>query len=433
VSGARKSEETWLVVASTGAALVNLVASAVTGLDRYDRILFLTGANTERRGNTRDIEAERGFDRLLRALAHEACQRGLQWRPPEPDELTADMNDPSPWMIELAEFFGPSGGGRRARHIVYVYTGGTKDMTLGCWDGFAAIRNQRPDLTIEFVSKQERRVFWPKEPHRAIALTGGANHVSIESYLLACGYEIINANNRSTREKFALAHAEPLGALGEALLGREDARRQQWIKLLNCLSAHERADIAEVAQAHNLPQADLYSLHSALNPLLLALSDGGCTLSFDSDRLLFCREAYVPQQQFQGDWFEDWLFLRARDALKATGASSMHALKIRRLGAVAQDNNDYEIDLAILANNQLYIGEAKSVLPNNAKQAISRLSALRKQVVGPPRIGKAWFVSGEPAGDVNVRREMAEHQDVQLVVGAVDIGRMIGKLREMVG
>jgi hypothetical protein len=431
VGDADKLGETWLVVASTGATLVNLVAAAVTGLEQYDRILFLTGANPERLAKTRDIEAERGFDRLLRALRHEARQRGHEWRPPEPDELTADMNDPSPWMTDLADFFGPGGKGRKARNIVYVYTGGTKDMTLGCWEGFAAIRAQRPDITIAFVSKQERRVFWPKEPHRTVALAGGANHVSMEGFLLASGYELANADECAQRRAFALAHAGALGALAEALLVRDDARRQRWVKLLNCLSVHKWVDVAEVVIEQKLPQIDADVLHSTLGPLLRALSDGACTLRFANGRLLFIREEGVPQQRFQGDWFEDWLFLQADGALRATGADLMHGLKIRRLGAVAP-GNDNEVDLAILANDQLYIAEAKSVVPGNAKPAISRLSALRKQVVGPPRIGKAWFVCGEPAGDVDVRREMAEHQDVELVVGAEEIGMLIGRLPQIV-
>ena len=95
---------------------------------------------------------------------------------------------------------------------------------------------------------------------------------------------------------------------------------------------------------------------------------------------------------------------------------------------------DNDIDLAILAGNQLYIAEAKTGVLNGdeARAAISKLSALRKQVVGPPRIGKAWLVCAEPVADVAARREIAEHQDIELIAGQPEIERLIGKLPEIV-
>jgi hypothetical protein len=432
VSDAHKLGETWLVVASTGAALVNLVAAAVTGIEKYDRILFLTGANPIRRGNTRDIEAERGFERLLRALAYEAGLRHRSWRPPEPDELTADMNDPWPWMTEIAEFFGPGGMGKAARHIVYVYTGGTKDMTIGCWDGFAALRNQRPDITIEFVSKQERRVFWPKEPQRTVPLTGGDNHVSIEAYLLASGYEIVNSSECSAREAFASAHAQSLVMLGQTLLGRRDARQQQWSKLLNRLAERASADVEDTARDFELPRVDVPAFCAALGPLVRDLGGEHSDLALSNGRGAFRRGAAVRKQRFHGDWFEDWLFVCAREALKETRAQLMHGLKIVRLDAAAH-GRDNEIDLAILANDQLYIAEAKTSLSaEDARPAINRLSALRKQVVGPPRIGKAWLICAELVSDAAARREIAQYQDVEFVAGQDEIESMITKLPEIV-
>ncbi len=439
MSGTRKSDETWLVVASTGAAAVNLVAAAVTGLEQYDRILFLTGENAENRGNARRIEAQRGFDRLLGALEFEARRQRLKWRPPEPNELFEDMNDPAPWPGRLAEFFGPSGPGVRARRIVYVYTGGTTDMKLGCWEGFVTIRNQRPDITIEFVSKQERRVFWPKEPHRTVPLAGGANHVSVESYLLASGYQIVNGDECVRRRRVARKHAEALRALGDILLRREQARRHQWVKLLNCLSGHSRVEVSSIAEKHRLSRVDVQAFCESLQPLVHSLSDGACTFYLSNGRWMFRRQVGVPQQLFQGDWFEDWLYLRTSDALKNTRAEVTHGLEIIRLGA-ATNGSDNEIDLAILANDQLYIAEAKTSAPSlnrkdekkDAKAEISKLSALRKQVVGPARIGAAWLICAEPLADDAARREIAEHQDVEIIAGGDEIERFIAKLPEIV-
>ena len=111
----------------------------------------------------------------------------------------------------------------------------------------------------------------------------------------------------------------------------------------------------------------------------------------------------------------------------------MHGLHVVRLDAVA-GGKDYDIDLAILANDQLYIAEAKSgeLEYKEAKAAISRLTALRRQVVGPARIGKAWLVCAESASAEAARREIAEHQDVTFVAGPAEIETMIAALPALV-
>jgi hypothetical protein len=432
MSASDRPRETWLVVASTGAAPVNLVCAAAIGLNEIDKLLFLVGVEQGSRSNNGPDEARRGKERLLRAL-------GFGLNPPKFSagnknvaDILSDMDDPSPWITAVPEFFGATGQGCNATRVIYVYTGGTKDMALGTWDGLKSLRHQRPDITIEFVSKQPRSIRWPELPQRSKSLVGGQSHVSLDAYLFAHGYSISNATEIEARRRSAQKRCEPLRALAAAMLGRPDAVQQDWMKLLNRLSNCSIADVAKVASSNELNDINLRDFNSALASILPGVATG-TSISLSNGRWQFQR-GLAKQQTFQGDWFEDWLYLEASQLLAATGAQVLSDLKIQRLDATTQ-GVDYQVDLAIFANDQLYVAEAKTFLKDNtdAQTAINKLVALRKAVVGPAHIGKAWLLVGKAVAEDAARREMAANRDIVFFETHGGIKSMMESLPALIG
>lgn len=436
-----KKGETWLVVASTGAALVNLVCATAFGLEKFDRLLFLTGIPAGSRSNARPLEAQRGMDYLQAAINQEFAIRHIAPKITQPaSEIVDDMNDPTPWIMKLREFFGAGGIGSSVARIVYVYTGGTKDMALGCWDGLASIRDQRPDITIEFVSKQAHRIHWPKEPQRSIALRGGASHVSLQGYMLAHGYRITNLNE-TKRQEFAQKHERQIRDLANTLLKQPKAVEQNWMALLNRLAASQKSSCDRDGQSVIIRSlgkndvvyrstVDFASFAAALGPSVRELAIEAA-LHFDGCHLTFNR-GDAEQARFQGDWFEDFLYLEAKALLTRTQAEIHHGVHIQRIVPQRLHDDDFDIDLAIFANDQLYVAEAKTPL-KQAAVAIDKLTSLRKAVVGPAYLGKAWLVSAETEIGTDAIFDKAANRDIVFCSGQTDIAKMMASLPGIVG
>ena len=425
--------ETWYVVADTDAQIVNLVPAVVIGLQSIDRILVLSGTTTgaEHRGadKAKAIDTQTRFHDALR---HEAKRLGLNKEFPI-ERITGDKDDLLSWVDATFKYFEPRPNIGR---VVYSYTSGTKDMSIGACMGLSRLGEVRRDVRVEFVAKQMHRVYWPFE-RRAVDLAGGRNNLSLGGYLISRGFQEMAPDRAAARERLASARQKLTLALGEAVFAGSDQdlidARLGLVTALKTqsdpinLTRKSHLVASQQGDAQGKVKRDFGSFFSTLVRLLRSLD--GCTVFEVNDETMVGCPSAVTGEYLSGKWFEEWLWLGVRERLAGTQAEVKLALEVISSTSADHGRNDFDFDIAIYANDQLHVVECKAG-HNHNKEEINRLSRAKTVVLGP--FGKAWLIRAQSLDADAKGYEKAVRAELVLATGKSEVGAMLDSARRIV-
>ena len=427
--------ETWYVVADTDAQVVNLVPAAVMGLRAIDRVLVLSGTTLGAR--ERSADKAKAIDtqaRFHEALMHEAGRLGLDKEFPI-ERITGDKDDLLSWVDLTSKFFEQR---ENVGRVVYAYTSGTKDMSIGACLGLSQLRERRPDIKIEFVAKQMHRVYWPFEAS-AVDLTGGLNYLSLGSYLLSRGFQEFDSDQSHARERLGTARRDITRALNEMVFdGTDQNLIDARLAIVTALGAqnnpvnltrkvHHITSQQPYGQKRDEVKEDLASFVPALAKFLRNLD--GCAIFEVSRETMIAFPSADTGGYVNGKWFEEWLWLGIRDQLADTQAEVKLGLQAISSASVDRGCNDFEFDVAIYANDQLHVVECKAGR-SYKKEEIDRLSRAKTVVLGP--FGKAWLIRAQSLNADAKGYEQAGRAELILATGIDQVNLMLDSVRRVV-
>jgi hypothetical protein len=390
MAAAPKSKRTtWYVFTSTRWQMVNLLPAAAIGLNKIDHLLILLGKSS----GSAARQVDRQHAELPRAAIVQAMSRENRASELPAATLEGDPDDMNHWRRAVPEFFAARPG---PLEIIFNYTGGPKDVSIGVLLGLQDLARDRDDIAVRFVAKHARHITWPFENVRE-PVTAGRNTISLDAYLLAHGYRELAPDQRAARERKAL-HGEALTRklAQEVFSGDNQAVIDGRLNLLNMLKPQFANDLPgmareaaeKAARSKGFPTGTLDRELLAFASWLAEALTRAEGVERQGSKL---RLSATAQKRLRGDWFEDWIWLRARDALASLGAGIHLGLILGDAhdGRPRQGEQDLEIDVAIFCGDQLHAIECKTGKPGGLQQELDHLAHVKDSVLGP--YGNAWL------------------------------------------
>lgn len=440
VASLEHDKTTWYVFTSTRWQMVNLLPAAAIGLDKIHRLLILVPKSG--RGASPDVDkqhAELPKAAIIQAM-HLEKKTGAKL---DANALEGDLDDIGHWRRVVPEFFAARPG---PLEIIFNYTGGTKDVSIGVLLGLQELARDRDDITVRFVAKHAHHMTWPFENIRE-PVAPGRNTVSLDAYLLAHGYREFAPEQRQAREREALRREALTREIAEQVFSGGDAATDAHISLLNGLTAQTFNDlpgmtvkVAEaVARSRGYPTG---SLDRGLLDFTTWLAEA-LAKTKGAERSGSKLHISAPMKKFLGgDWFEDWLWLRAHHTL-ASSAAEVHldvTLSDTHDEALQRGEKDMQIDVGIFCGDQLHAIECKTGVSNDIQKELDHLARVKDAVIGP--FGKAWLMRARAlqsakVGDANgadtpaKSYAMAKRLGLQIAAGASEIEAVCGALPKL--
>lgn len=441
----------WLVIADTRWQMVNIVPAALLGLDQIDHVLFLRGTS----GGRGDSEA----DRRNSIAAHKAVRDAIDFEAHrigrnarfEIHEIKGDKDDLHDWANGVFSYLASRSD---IGEVVYVYTGGTKDMSLGTQLGLEQLKASRGgSISVRLLAKHDRRVHFPFDGV-SYPLTSGANRVHLETYLRALDYARVHQDATAHRSRLAGQRVTATEVLGAAVLACDDAELTGWrARHLNWLAQALRAaggSGVNLSRHVTQMQGEL----RRTNPELAGrISAAAPSFLKELERAMdHCPHARVDRRTndvvvvplvmgkfgldhyLDGDWFEEWIWLRASKVLAGSGAEVLLGVAVAKRADSDQVEwmQVYDIDVAIFANDQLHVVECKSGRPRDGKQQVERehVAVIKSALVGP--YGRTWLARLQPLPCDAASYEQAAMTEIGLMAGKVQLEDMISRIARLV-
>ena len=453
------SGRSWYVLSDTNAQIVNIVPAVVIGLDRIDNVLTLRGVTAGQLSAATDHHHGGRTHAWLRAAIESECRARQIKGPAAYTTIEGDKDDPAAWRRLLLEHFARQSN---VGHIVFVYTGGTKDMALGAWSGIEAVKaTLHPSVQIELVAKQVSRVFWPGQAAGSVPLLDGGNRLSLESYLRLHGFDEVQAEQSAASEATALARRsitlrlaalvfegdnEPLIASRGLFLNR---MKEQGRTDLDHILAGVADDVARDQAKYQTQgiggESAIAALQQRLRPALVAglrafLSELAMVVGeIDGVELhLNSRGAVTEISRLEagkylarGGWFEEWMWLRARDAMQGTQAVARLNLKLQDCDVAEHGQGAIEIDVAVMLHDELHLIECKTDKRERDKsEQLQKLQSRKTELSSV--FGMAWLANAPPLFGVEAAYRVASRAQVGLASGPRDIEKMLSAFRNLV-
>jgi hypothetical protein len=442
----KSSKTTWYVFTSTRWQMVNLVPVAAIGFDKIDRLLILVGKT----GGAAAQNVDKQYAELPKAAVVEAMAKeqaaGARL---SANTLEGDLDDMNYWRTAVSRFFAELPA---PMEIIFNYTGGPKDVSIGVLLGLQDLARDRDDIAVRFVAKHARHISWPFESLREPVVMG-RNSISLDTYLLAHGYREQRAGQRLAGERNALLRETLTRKLAGCLFSGGDAAvTGARVALLNKLQPQgfndipvlARAAAEDVASRRSLPTGSLdRPLLDFAASLAEALS-GADGVELQGSKL---RLDASMHQYLNGKWFEEWVWLRAREALSHSQASVHLGLILADAHdpRANQAKQDLELDVAIYCGDQLHVAECKTgrPKPGGLQPELDHLAHVKDAVLGP--YGKGWLLRAHalmPDGGAGTEESggwpaksyaIAERLRLQVAAGAAEIEAVCGAFSQLAG
>jgi hypothetical protein len=416
---------TWYVVSDTKAQIVNLVPAVGIGLDKIDHVLTLRGETKGALSGMTDRQQAASTHEWLRAAFEEERKQREISNPLSFHTCHGDKDDPAEWEAKVFDFFKEK---PRPGKIVYVYTGGTKDMAIGVWNGLLRVQKDcHCDVPLEFVAKQSLRIYWPLSKH-AIALTEGQNYLSLSSYLRLHGFveQPQHLDIRLRKESAARQRREITFALASFVFdGSSDAIVCDRLLFLNSIARSGSTDLTALAQQKGAPSHLLLLVHRLRT--LAAKLDGVSVAGGARGAIkLDCASGESGKYLAGGGWFEEWVWLRVLELAKGTWAEIALNLEISDCGRPIPVVDD-EIDVAIYVNDELHLIECKTDRQEKRKSGQLHTLQSRKSVLSSI-YGEAWLCNARPLEQGEHHSRSAERNALRFVAGPAMIEEMLKEI-----
>lgn len=422
---------------------VNFVPAMVLG--PIDRLVVLVG---ERGGRFRDLDEQ---DAIVSSHGFaEACRlefdhRGINSAPQvliERGPLTGVRLWRDKVMAKLAE--APP----RAR-IVFNYLSGPTDVKIGAWLALDQLAGTRTDLLIDRVAYQaDSRLAWFDRD----TVEPAGHCVSLDSWLaLSNRTEAgVDHDQRMKGEHGAERHStlvetarrlafQPFAGLRSP---ERPADEGWYTRLANRINQNTPVPLATIAAERDrrLPSAnpaDVREFCAAFGRFAVAVEAAIGTAKANFRDFPAHNDPAAPWCSgasfdfLRSGWFEELIYLELRQ--RAPQATIALNLKVTPRTS-EKGNNQFEIDVAVLGNNQLHVIEAKAYNPDTADDArkswIEQAQGYRESLVGPGGLCVlAMATKFHPNSEI---REWARLRQVRIAAGWEEIDRALDDIARAV-
>ena len=242
VASLENDKTTWYVFTSTHRQMVNLLPAAAIGFDKIHRLLILVPKSEH--GASHDVDKQHA-ELPKAAIIQAICMEKKTGAKLDANALEGDLSDISHWRRAVPEFFAARPG---PLEIIFNYTGGPKDVSIGVLLGLQELARDRDDIAVRFVAKHAHHITWPFENSRE-PVVAGRNTVSLDAYLLAHGYREFMPEQRQAREREALRREALTRELAQQVFsGGDTAVTDARVNLLNRLNAQTFNDLPNLAR-----------------------------------------------------------------------------------------------------------------------------------------------------------------------------------------
>jgi hypothetical protein len=328
-----------------------------------------------------------------------------------------------------------AGAPQNAR-IVFNYLSGPTDVKIGAWLALDDLARARKDLEIDRVAYDaDSQLSWVDKD----IVEPVGHRLSLASWLALAG------------------RVETDGHREQRLVRQQQVdTRMGLIRAARTLAFEEFAGIAEPRQP--VDEGWYMRLATRLQPnrpndlLHLAGGDSALACAQRSEVTSFCRAfgefmlqvgaAFGPEAEksdsaaglspavcrfLSSDWFEELVYAELRD--RAPDAEVALDLKVTPASSIA-GRNQFAVDVALLASNQLHIVEAKAHNPHTAgnerRTWIDQTHGYREALVGPG--GYSSLAVAAKFDTASESREWARLRQVRIAAGWEEIDRELDEL-----